>query len=122
MSGHTLVNVKNIRRINSYGVRSWIEAMRHVPRGASFELMECPPTVVDQINMVAGFVGRGQVTSFYAPMECEACGRQEDRLFYVADYQRIGHLPPVACGSCGGPMHIDDLEDQYLLFAREIAR
>jgi hypothetical protein len=111
--------VKAVRRINSYGVRSWIEAIRMIPPDVTLELLECPPSVVDQINMVTGFIGRGKVVSFYAPMACDGCGHEEDHLFYVEDYRRAGHLPDVHCPNCNAIMQVDDLEEQYLLFARE---
>jgi hypothetical protein len=119
LSGSARLNMRRVRRINSYGVRAWIDAVRRVPRTVAFELVECPPSVVDQINMVAGFVGRGKVVSFYAPMACERCGHEDDHLFSVADYRAAGKLPPVACPRCGATMLVDDLEEQYLLFARE---
>ena len=43
-------------------VRAWIEAVRQVPRNVSFELLECPPSVVDQLNMVAGEIKRPEWT------------------------------------------------------------
>ena len=119
LHGTTRINLRGVRRINSYGVRSWIEAVRRVPANADVELVECPPSVVDQMNMVAGFVGRAQVISFYAPMACERCGHEKEALFSVADYQLAGQLPAVPCPKCAAPMQVDDLEDHYLLFARE---
>ena len=117
---HARLNLKNVRRINSYGVRAWIEAIRSIPKGTTFELIECPPSVVDQINMVAGFAGRGKVVSFYAPMACDHCAYEEDHLFYVADFRNNdGKLPEVLCPRCGHRLEVDDLEEQYLLFARE---
>jgi hypothetical protein len=121
LAGHTLINLRDIRRINSYGVRAWIEGVRSVPRGTTFELVECPPSVVDQINMVAGFLGRGQVTSFLAPMECDRCHHAEERLFFTSEFRQLGRLPESACTRCGGSLHIDDVEEQYLVFAREAA-
>lgn len=115
------VNMRGVRRINSFGVRLWIEAVRRIPAHLKLELVECPPSVVDQINMVAGFVGRGRVSSFYAPMVCEKCGLERDQLFLVADYRAAGKLPPVPCPSCGTTMVVDDLEEQYLLFVRDNA-
>jgi hypothetical protein len=76
--------------------------------------------VVDQINMVAGFAGRGRVVSFYAPMLCESCNHEEDHLFYVSDLRKHdGRLPPLPCPHCGTTMQVDDLEEQYLLFTRD---
>lgn len=120
LSGHALLNLKGVRRINSYGVRSWIEAVRKVPHGTIVEFIECPPPVVDQMNMVQGFLGRGMVTSFYAPMACERCDLEKDHLFQVADCRAAGgKIPAVPCPKCNQPMEIDDLEEQYLLFVRE---
>lgn len=119
LSGHTRISMREVRRVNSFGVRAWIEALRRLPPGATLELEECPPSVVDQINMVAGFVGRATVTSFYAPMLCERCGHERDQLFTVAEYRSAGRLPAVGCPQCGATMAVDDLEEQYLLFARD---
>src|SRR5512143_1099977 len=63
LTGHVRIHMRNVRRINSYGVRAWIEAVRNLPPDTVVELVECPPSVVDQINMVAGFLGRGRVAS-----------------------------------------------------------
>ncbi len=119
LSGPTRLHMRDVRRINSYGVRAWIESIRKVPRGVGLEFVECSPAVIDQANMVAGFLGRGQVGSFYAPMICDRCGAERDELFRTEEYQRDGRLPEVSCPRCGSPMQVDDLEEHYLLFARE---
>ena len=120
LRGHVNISLKGIRRINSFGVRSWIDAIRKVPSGTDFEFVECPPPVVDQMNMVAGFLGRGKVSSFYAPMACERCDVERDHLFHVEEFRKAGgKLPQVKCPKCSLPMEVDDLEEQYLLFARE---
>lgn len=120
LRGSVRFSLRGVRRINSFGVRAWIDAIRRVPAECSFELVECPPPVVDQLNMVAGFVGRGRVTSFFAAMRCEKCDRELDHLFAVADIKKNHNkLPRVDCPSCRQPMEVDDLEDQYLMFVRE---
>ncbi len=119
LSGPVRINMRGVRRINSYGVRAWIEAVRSLPPEIVVELVECPPPVIDQINMVAGFLGRGRVASFYAPMACERCGHERDQLFGVTEYRASGRLPDVKCPQCGEIMQIDDLEEHYLLFARD---
>jgi hypothetical protein len=120
LHGHVKVGMRGVRRINSFGVRAWLESIRKVPGDTSLEFIECPPPVIDQINMVAGFLGRGRVTSFFAPMTCERCSHAEDHLFSVEDCRRAGgKLPHITCPRCGQPMEVDDLEEQYLLFVRE---
>ena len=120
LHGTVTVNLRAVRRINSYGVRSWIEAIRLLPKDARLSFVECPPPVVDQINMVAGFLGSGEVTSFYAPMACTSCGHEMDALFTVEMCRDVGgRIPPVICPNCKAQMEVDDLEEQYLLFVRE---
>jgi hypothetical protein len=120
LAGHSRIHLGGVRRINSYGVRSWIEAVRRVPSGATYEFIECPPPVIDQMNMVRGFIGPGTVTSFFAPLSCEDDDTEIDHLFDVSACRAAGgKLPDVPCPKCGRPMGIDDLEDQYLLFVRE---
>jgi eukaryotic-like serine/threonine-protein kinase len=120
LHGDVKLSMRGVRRINSYGVRAWIDAIRKVPADCQLEIIECPPPVVDQMNMVAGFLGRGKVTSFYAPMLCDHCTHEMDQLFTVeACREAGGKLPPLTCPRCGKPMGVDDIEDQYLLFVRE---
>jgi hypothetical protein len=70
--------------------------------------------------MVAGFLGHGQLESFYAPMTCTECDEQVDQLFETAACRaNNGRLPATPCPRCGRTMEVDDLEDQYLLFVRE---
>lgn len=114
------VSMRGVRRINSFGVRSWIDAVRKVQPGATLTFVQCPPPVVDQCNMVAGFLGHGVLASFFAPMVCAECDEQIDQLFVTeACRANGGKLPATPCPRCGRPMEVDDLEEQYLLFVRE---
>jgi hypothetical protein len=114
------VNLKDVRRINSFGVRSWVEAMRKIPPTTQLEFVHCPPPVIDQCNMVNGFLGHGRPLSFYAMMVCEDCDEELDQLFETEACVKLGgQLPATPCPNCGSEMEIDDLEEQYLLFLRE---
>jgi hypothetical protein len=116
------VNLKGVRRINSFGVRAWIDTVRQISRDIRLEFVECPPPVIDQCNMVQGFLGHGVLRSFYAPMTCEECDEQLDQLFETAQCRELGgKLPVTPCPRCSREMEVDDLEEQYLLFVREPA-
>ena len=113
------VNLRAVRRINSFGVRTWIDAVRKVPPTARLTFVQCPPPVVDQCNMVSGFLGHGALVSFFAPMVCTECDEQLDQLFETEVCRANGgKLPATPCPRCGRPMEVDDLEEQYLLFVR----
>ncbi|MEM9492340.1 MAG: hypothetical protein AAGC55_24550 [Myxococcota bacterium] len=114
------LHLAGIRRINSFGVRAWIEAIRRIPGDSRVVLTHCSPSIIDQCNMVAGFTGQGEIESFYVPMLCERCDLERDEFYEVAQCQDLGgSLPETRCPNCGGFMEIDDLEEQYLLFLRE---
>ncbi len=114
------VHLRAVRRINSYGVRTWIDAIRCIPATTSLRFIHTPPPVVDQCNMVNGFTGHGELVSFYAPMTCADCDEQVDQLFETAACKANGgRLPVTPCPRCSRPMEVDDLEEQYLLFVRE---
>lgn len=116
------VTMRGVRRINSFGVRAWIDVVRRIPHSTRLHFVQCPPPVVDQCNMVAGFLGHGQLVSFFAPMVCTECDEQIDQLFLTsACRDNGGKLPATPCPRCGRPMEVDDLEEQYLLFVRESA-
>jgi len=55
LAGPTKVNMKDVKRVNSYGVRAWMEGIRKVPAGVRLEFIECSSATIDQINMVPGF-------------------------------------------------------------------
>jgi hypothetical protein len=114
------IHMKGVRRINSFGVRTWIDAIRQIHPATRMRIIHAPPPVVDQCNMVSGFCGHGRLESFYAPMTCAECDEQVDQLFETAACRANGgRLPATPCPRCGRPMEVDDLEEQYLLFVRE---
>lgn len=114
------IHLRGVRRINSFGVRAWMDAIRRIPITTQLFFVHCPPPVVDQCNMVSGFLGHGRLESFYAPMTCAECDEQIDQLFETAACRANGgKLPMTPCPRCGRPMEVDDLEEQYLLFVRE---
>jgi hypothetical protein len=114
LAGHAKLNVKGVRRINSYGVRAWIEALRTIPPTTAYDFVECSPPLLDQPLPVAGFQGKGKVISFYAPMVCPACGHESDQLHDVSTVVRnAGRIPKIPCPDCGRTMELDDLEERY---------
>ncbi|MCG8422511.1 MAG: hypothetical protein MJE77_31740 [Proteobacteria bacterium] len=111
------LHLEHVSRINSFGVRSWIDAVRRISNQCRLVFSHCSPPIVDQCNMVAGFLGHGSIESFYAPMMCDTCGGEEKTLFKTKDCLALGGvLPEVRCSHCSGSMDIDDLEEQYLMF------
>lgn len=113
-TGVVEVNLRDVKRINSYGVRAWIDAIRRVPADVSLIFTHCPPMVIDQMNMVEGLLGHGRLASFYAPMVCHSCDAERLEFVDVAVCSAAGgKLPNVMCPECGARMAVDDIEDKF---------
>src|SRR5262245_33231983 len=116
-----LIDLANIERINSCGVRDWIRfAQRLEAAGNALYLLRCSPVVVAQLNMVRNFCGeRGHVVSFQAPYFCPNCDEERTETFESSKLNTNTNTEPAAdCPTCGSRMEFDDLPDLYFAFAR----
>jgi len=87
-AGTAIINVGEVERINSCGVRDWVNWLGKVEKNnGSVILVECSPAIVAQINLVHNFTGGGAVKSFFAPYFCPACDL-EKVLLIDADLRR----------------------------------
>jgi hypothetical protein len=120
--GKVRIDLRGVRRFNSFGCRQWIDAVRGLSARAHLVFVACSPAVIDQLNTTYGFLGAGVVESFYGPMACESCGHEFDQLFDARQCADLDGLPPVKCSKCGKLAELDDNPDQYLLFLREPTR
>lgn len=119
----TRINLKGVRRLNSVGIRNWVDTMRALTDNArSVEFVECSSSIIDQLNMISGFLAHAPVKSFYGPMLCPHCDTETNHLFDAGECRQIDRLPKVSCPSCKLPMELEDDEDTYLLFLREPTR
>jgi len=113
LKGGTLVlDLAGISKITSFGIREWVDFIGAVgSRVESIVLIECAPKVVDQLNMVANFAGKGRVFSFYAPYRCDYCDHDARVLLQVdRDFEAIKNMKPPErpCGTCGNPEYFDE--------------
>ncbi len=123
LDGRTVViDLADVRRINSCGVRDWVNWLTDLDRaGKQVLLVRCSPTIVNQLNLVNNFVGRAMVKSFFAPYYCAACDREQLELIQVQDFAGKGRpaAPPVrgrGCTQTPCQMAFDDIEDAYFAF------
>ncbi len=118
-AGTAVIDVSEIERINSCGVRDWVNWLGKAEKnGANFVLIECSPAIVAQINLVNNFTGQGVVKSFYAPYFCPNCDIEKALLVETTDVQAVRpfQAPSCRCDECDGPMDFDDMEDSYFAF------
>jgi anti-anti-sigma regulatory factor len=114
-----VVNVAEVVRINSCGVRDWVSWLNLLrKKGVALVLAECSPALMTQVHLVNNFVGGCAIFSFYAPYFCTACNAERMVLFEVAEMQRMPTpaAPTRRCDQCDQIMEFDDIEADYFSF------
>jgi anti-anti-sigma regulatory factor len=118
-AGTSVIDLAEIERINSCGVRDWVNWLgKAEKKGAEMVLVECSPAIVAQINLVNNFVGNGAVKSFYAPYFCPSCDLEKVLLVDMEEManQDRPKAPVCRCDECDGVMDFDDMEESYFAF------
>lgn len=65
---HLVIDLESVKAINSCGIRDWIQWLKTSPNDIKIEYRNCPKVIVDQINMIKGFLPQNTtVESFYVP-------------------------------------------------------
>jgi anti-anti-sigma regulatory factor len=116
--GTAVIDLGEIERINSCGVRDWVNWLSKLEySGTRSVLVECSPAIVAQINLVNNFTGNGVVKSFYVPYFCPECDEEKVLLVEAADMGPPPHEPPTCrCDECDLVMDFDDMPDSYFAF------
>ncbi len=117
-SGTAVIDLGEIERINSCGVRDWVNWLSKLEyNGTRSVLVECSPAIVAQINLVNNFTGNGVVKSFYVPYFCPECDEEKVLLVEASDMGPPPHEPPTCrCDECDLVMDFDDMPDSYFAF------
>src|SRR5215210_3294905 len=85
-NGTAVIDLGEIERINSCGVRDWVNWLSKLEtNGTRSVLVECSPAIVAQINLVNNFTGNGVVKSFYVPYFCPECDEEKGLLVEAGD-------------------------------------
>lgn len=124
LSGNVVFHLENVRRINSCGVREWVNFVRDLPNVRELTFAHCSPAIVTQLNMIYNFRGNAHLRSFYAPYICDECDLELDKLIDIETHFPNGtaelKAPEYICDSCGQPLEFDDLPEHYLAFLSEV--
>ncbi len=117
-AGTAVIDLGEVERINSCGVRDWVNWLGTLEDANSkVVLVECSPAIVAQINLVNNFTGNGAVKSFYVPYFCPECDEEKVLLSEAADMGPPPHEPPTCrCDECDLVMDFDDMPDSYFAF------
>ncbi|MCA9562771.1 MAG: hypothetical protein KC561_04735 [Myxococcales bacterium] len=114
-----IVDTADVRRINSCGVRDWVNWLTSVEQsGQKSVLIRCSPAIVSQINLVTNFAGDAVVHSFFAPYYCPSCDSEVLKLIETETLLGVSPVraPSFRCEECGTGLEFDDIEDSYFAF------
>ena len=116
------LDLNGISAINSCGIREWIKWIRTAPEGVKITYKNCPKVIIDQVNMVAGFLpDNGKVESFYVPYYSEDTGNEKMILFKEgAEFKGEEVFPPesIKDDESGDDMEMDVIEAKYFKFLK----
>lgn len=114
-----VLDLEGVTAINSVGIREWIKWTKGFPASLQLAVRKCPKIIVDQINMVSGFLPSGTVVqSFYVPYYSDASGNEKMVLFENGKEFKGGDLFPPAevKDESGEVMEMDVIEAKYFKF------
>lgn len=116
---HIDLYLGGVRAINSCGIREWVRWVSEIQSGVTMSFHECSKPIVDQINMVKGFLPPNcRVESFLVPYFSEAT--EESKMILFRNGIEFGskkvNPPPNIVDSDGNPMDLDVVEKRYFNF------
>lgn len=113
------LDLEGVTAINSVGIREWIKWVKMLPASAALSVRKCPKIIVDQINMVAGFLPQGTVVeSFYVPYYSDSSGNEKMVLFENGKEFKGAEIfaPAEVKDESGEVMEMDVIEAKYFKF------
>lgn len=114
------LELSGIKSINSCGIREWIKWMA-TNKNAKINFNQCPKVIVDQINMVDGFLPQNaKVSSFFVPYYNDDSGAEKNILFrFGTEFTDSSVNPPAAVkDESGNDMEMDIIESKYFKFIK----
>lgn len=104
-----------VTMINSCGIREWIKYLQEL-EGTEIIYQNCPQIIVEQANMVHGFIRKGIVVeSFSAPYFCANC--DTEKKIILKNLEVVNSKAPIIhCNTCKGELEFDAIEKQYFSF------
>lgn len=122
-SADVAIDLSGVSRINSTGVREWIQFITKLEETAlRLRLARCSVPIVQQLNMISNFTGHAMVISAYTPWFCETCDDEYTVLFDLERDPEELLSKSYPCPVCDSdePMEFDDLPDHYFAFRKRL--
>jgi hypothetical protein len=115
------IDMDKVKMINSCGIREWIRMIEKFGTSVSIEYQNVPQIVIQQMNMIAGFLSKNaKVLTFYAPYFIEDLDQEKQILLNASDIQN-GKAPKKTTVVDGTEYELDfdAIEEQYFRFLKK---
>lgn len=108
----------HVTLLNSCGIREWIGFIEKIPATTQVTYQNCQQIIIEQMNMVHGFIKKGAIVeSPYAPYYCAKCNQEHKVLIKTSSILQ-GKAPVTPCPKCQGELEFDAIESQYFNFLK----
>lgn len=118
-----VIDFDKVTSINSCGIREWIKWIKTVPGERKVTYVNCPKIIVDQANMVSGFVpDNGKIKSFYVPYYCDSTDTEKMILFSEGKEftgSEVNAPSGIKDDQSGEEMEMDVIEAKYFKFLQK---
>ncbi|PWU12251.1 MAG: hypothetical protein C5B49_16605 [Bdellovibrio sp.] len=115
-----VLDLAGVITIDSIGMRNWIKWVKAMPESLRLSVRRCPKVIVNQINMIAGFLpATAKIDSFYVPYYANVSGSETMVLFENGREFKDGEVQaaPEVKDDTGEIMEMD-VTDAYFKFLR----
>ena len=120
LSGNIVFDTFAVSRIDSLGVREWLNFITRLTNVDKITLVRCSPAIVTQLNNVDNFRGEASVESVAAPFYCNDCDAEHleiiDTCANIETPVELIDRNEHHCRQCGAAAEFDDLVERYFQF------
>jgi hypothetical protein len=114
---NAVIDLSGIKRVNSFGVRNWVnfmQALAEVCESVRFE--NCATCMVRQFSMVPTTRKGAHIGSLMLPYYCPDCDDEREIRLEVRAASAPEEPPEENCPECGEEMEFDDVPESYFSF------
>lgn len=116
---NVVIDLEKIITINTHGIKKWIDWTKELFSRSSLSLICCPPCIVDQINIIEGFLPpHAVIESFYVPYYSNK-SHYEKRVLFERGKEFTNDtlsLPDLVTSEQKEDLEIDVVEETYFSF------
>lgn len=114
------IDFAKVARINSHGLRLWIQFMRLFKAKRQVTFIRCSTDVVVQMDLVPGFRAGAHVESMFGSFYCGHCRIDVSLLFEAAEGAEkiLERARRQVCPRCRQPISLDHAPENYFKFMK----